>query len=277
MWMFWCSEPWMFNVVARHVDLWDGTAEGHEPTNPFVQLPVNTLWSFTVRSSLKPGEKFMTFHPPREIKAEGRYLVGFSNRSSAFNTGGEVVNPFPLSHTPGQRGTEEVLERFQQRQRERMAASLDDGIDDLTGNSSISKPTQQKSGSSSSNVLAFQMGSKHTSSSTNLSYPFRRAVRQSPSKTTTKVEQMACPYCLKKELPQNAYKFPMVSLRKVGGYEYITHNVTGTEISIGEFEARTGGSALIVTRLSVTFLKSRHLLIRRCPRFFVNPALSNLR
>jgi hypothetical protein len=238
--MFWCSEPWMFSALARHIDLWDGKEEGKEPVSPYMQLPVDTLWSFSVNGRPKAGEKFMTFHQPMEIKAEGKEPVGFYHGGYK---GGEVPRPFPGATNgqtdPAERSYQTFLQRHQERVRK--AASLDDPVDDISPVApTTTKTTETQSGKNSSNVLDFRMGLQRTrNSSTNtLSLPSKSSKPSPQSSNGSGIDSSVV--CSKTELPPSARPFPQVSLRTVAGVEYISHNVTGQEIPLQEFEARTG-------------------------------------
>ena len=240
--VFWCSEPWMFSAVSRHVDLWDGKEEGKDPVSPYFQLPVNQHWSFTVNGFTKPGEKYLTFHQPREVKAEGKKPVGFSRPSVGTDTGGEVKNPF-------QQGCEEAYDRFQRRQQVRAGITihrdaLDDNIDDLNpGESTTSTTSDDASKKTSSNVLDFRPASRRTTnlSKNTLSLPAPSSATSQPSSSANGTAGSS-EYCVKESRIAASQTFPKVSLRNVLGTWYISHNDTSQEISLAEFESRTGGN-----------------------------------
>lgn len=238
--VFWCSEPWMFSAVSRHVELWDGTEEGKEPVSPYFQLPPNMLWSFTVNGYVKPNERYLTFHQPREVKAEGKEPVGFSIGSP--NRGGEVTNPFTQREA-----AEGAYQRFMNR-RAISQQSLDDPIEDNPPVESTSTtPTVGNSKKTSSNVLDFRLGLKRSQSSEKNTLSLRALVsrdsQQSSSESGTNGSQESSKKgstltCLPDDSPEFRRQ---VSLRNVVGTTYITHNGSGAEIPLAEFEARTGG------------------------------------
>lgn len=234
--VFWCSEPWMFSAVARHIELWDGTEEGKEPKSPYFQLPVDQLWSFTVNYSVKPGEHYLKWHQPVEVKAEGRKSVGFSTPSSnTYSRGGEVANPFAEA-------SEKAYERFvTRRQANPNDKNLDDSVDDIAqGGVTTSTATPDKSVKTSSNVLDFRRGLQHGMNSEKkiISLPAMNSTgsqrSNSGSGTAGCVQQSQ-----KESTPESQFK--RASVRVVAGMPHITHQFTSNEISEQEFEARTGG------------------------------------
>lgn len=241
--MFWCSEPWMFSAVARHVELWDGSEEGKEPKSPYFQIPTDTLWSFSVKGHVKPGEKYLTFHQPRELKAEGRKPVGFLPGSSTGSRGGEVSNPFV---GPGSRKEEqedavvdEVYKRYLERQRNK---ALNDPVDDISqGGSTTTSSPETKSEKGSSNVLDFRMGGLRSRNSNkralSLTSSLSRISQQNVSGSGADSSKKSC----STGLNHHSLSFPGVSIRDVIGTQYITHNGYGEEISIQEFQSRTNG------------------------------------
>lgn len=238
--VLWASEPWMFSAVGRTVELWDGKEEGKEPSSPYFQLPPDTLWSFTVASYVKPGERFLTFHQPREVKAEKKAVVSFfppsTDRSGTTKDkdkeGGEVSRPFHF---------QSAYERFQQRQKEKQ--ELNDDVSDLSaGEATTSPPSEGNSQKTSSNVLDFRPESRRhkNSQKSTLSLP-QRITKDSP-RSSNESGTGGFKGCLTTESTlQGQLSFPRVSIRKVAGIEYITNNDTSDEISVQQFEERTGG------------------------------------
>ena len=242
--MFWCSEPWMFSAVNRVVDLWDGkaTAEGEKDTSPYFQLPPDTLWSFSVAAYPKPGEKYLTFHQPHAMKAEGKKPMGFT-RDSSVSKGGEVTNPF----FHGQGVTREAADAAYQRLLARQK-NLDDSLEGI-GHVAQEEPgtsitTQRRSENPSSNVLDFRRGPTHgrSSSQKTLSLPPKSSElsQRNSSEKSTDSSKESCEKTGSSSILRSQ-EFPQVSLRDVAGTQYITHNLTSSEIPIQEFEARTGG------------------------------------
>jgi hypothetical protein len=230
--VFWASEPWMFGAVSRHVELWDGKEEGKDPVSPYFQLPTNTCWSFTVNGVVKANERYLTFHQPREVKAEGKKHVGFWRPSSG--NGGEVTNPFSPEGA-----AEAAYRRFHGRNKDSL--TLDDKVDDIPlGVSTSTNGSLTKSETGSSNVLDFRLGGKHGSNSKKktLSLPGLPSndSQQNNKGSGLDGSQKSC----SKMSNQTSQPFPHVSVRDVIGTDYITHNGSGCEIPLHEFEARTG-------------------------------------
>jgi hypothetical protein len=231
----------MFTAFARNVELWDGKEEGKDPVNPYVALPVDTLWSFTVDDRPKAGEKFLTFHQPRAIKAEGKKLMGFTRTTHGTNlgsTGGSVTSPFTMGRAP--ESTEEILGRAAVRWREKQ--TLNDDLSDLSkGESTTSNTSVKESKKTSSNVLDFRRGLTHGTSSSKktLSLPSSnsRDSQQNNNGSGTSISGV----CSSTDVIPKAFLFPLVSVRDVANYEYIAHKVTSQEITEVEFSNRTGG------------------------------------
>lgn len=232
--MFWASETWMFGAVDRNVELWDGRDEGKEPMNPYTELPPNQLWSFTINAHPKQGEKHIHFHQPVEVVAEDRKPVGFSSTYSAGNRGGSVTNPFVGA-------AEAAYERFQRRQQENK--DLNDDVSDLGSQAGSGSTTtaSDKSKKTSSNVLDFRLGSKHSTNSERktLSLPQKSSPdsQQKPSGDGSGGSNVSCV----KESRGGTLSFPRVSVREVAGMQYITHNDTSREITVNQFDSQTGG------------------------------------
>ena len=237
--MIWSSEPWMFSAAARVVDLWDGKEEGKDDASPYFQLPPNTLWSFSINGAPKQGERHITFHQPRELKAEERKPVGFSNRSSVLNNGGQVANPF-------HHGCENAYERFSQRQQDKLKL-LDDHINDVgtksQEESSTTSNTPSKSKNTSSNVLDFRRGPTPSTSSAKktLSLTSKYSKPSQPKDNEGQTDSSKGQSEKTNGVEWERFYFPRVSVREVAGVPYISHKDTSTEISLPEFESRTGG------------------------------------
>lgn len=247
--MIWASEPWMFNTVARHEDLWDGKSlkEGEADSPPYFQLPPDTLWSFSVASSVKPGEKYLTFHQPRALKAEGKKPVGFTGGSPKpphYPHGGKVTDPF----TAGKDAVKTTYEKLLERVNTKKAKELDDGLEGIgdtsPAESTITTPSVDKSKKISSNVLDFRQALKRGTSfgKSTLSLHQKTLPGSLPSSSEGGTGSSA-KSCETEEALLRC-KFPQVSLRDISGVTYITHNTSGSEITQEEFESRTGGKCI---------------------------------
>lgn len=236
--MIWASEPWMFSAVSRHVELWDGSEEGSEnKKSPYFQLPPDTWWSFTVNDFPKAGEKHLTFRQPREVKAEGKKPLGFLTnrwREDGGGNGGEVANPFSAR-------SEDAIVRFHQRQAEKFQKEkLNDPVDDVAAEeSTTTKDTSKKVKTNSSNVLDFRRGLMNSTNSRE-SIPSQR-LTSSPL-SLPKPKEPSTSFCEDYTSTARAshHSLPRVTVRDILGTEYIADKVTGSEMTAGEFEARTG-------------------------------------
>ena len=144
--MFWASEPWMFGAVSREIELW----EGGENKKPYIQLPINTLWSFKINPEAKGDESVVTMRPAKLIapapekkswqsttwKGNGQHGTGFVRRWEEKEDGSVVrVTTGPSTeNTPTSKGGE-VADPFKEQKPQLPVLLLDDSLDDLTGTS----------------------------------------------------------------------------------------------------------------------------------------------
>jgi Glutamine amidotransferase domain len=109
--MFWASEIWMFAVVERKIDLWNGVKD--DGVGKYVQIKPHQLWSFTINPKAEKDASVLTMKPAQTLepeKEEVRYTGNYGVQSGKVWTrqddggwrptvtpplsGGEVVNPF---------------------------------------------------------------------------------------------------------------------------------------------------------------------------------------
>lgn len=260
--MIWCSEPWMFNVIARKVDLWDGKDKEGNQSAPYTQLPVDTLWSFTVESVAVAGKPAVKLHQPVVVKAEGKKPGNFHRGHMGFgkattttkvidDKGGEVTNPFGMVKAGTEQKDEEVakiLDRFDKRHgpvasnvlslesRRLLKQELNDPVNDVSplGGSTTTTTSAKSQGKASSKISDFRPDSMRGKNSSKpiLSLPPKS------SKVSLQRNNVRPFYCSgKSSYPE----VKLVDFRSVLGTEYITDVPSGTEIPLAEFEIRTGG------------------------------------
>lgn len=82
--MFFASELWMFGVISRKLDLWDGGKE----KKVYYQLPENHLWSFRIKPDAKKDDPVITMLPQKEILVEKKYLPVTGNYAAHGGSGG---------------------------------------------------------------------------------------------------------------------------------------------------------------------------------------------
>lgn len=239
--LYWASEPWFFGAASRQDELWDGKPDGEEePKSPYWQLPINQLWSFSVNPRVPKGTNVFQLHPVKEVKAEGKkrqnfqYHPSYQGRTSTPSSaeGGEVANPF-------REAAKKVLD------------SLNDPVDDIGKKelpglpqnkavthcqvvSTTTPTTPTKSENPSSNVLDLRPASMRGKSSS-------RKILSLPSKFS-KVFQLKTNEEPSKDFEKSTPKTgSLVSLRKVGGIQYISCKKTNAEWTEQGFENQTGG------------------------------------
>lgn len=219
--MFWASEPWMFSVVSRKIDLWDGGSKN----TVFMSVPVNTLFSFHIKSDktivlkkeLKIEVKKTTYanyayaKPDRENE-KGWRQTGPNTYERIVNKGGSVANPFPK---PGEGKTEVLLLD------DPLPESLESTKDDSTS-SNISKIGFMQHSATTSD-----RGTQTTSSQTvkrKILSPVLKSLQLSLSRD--KGESSESTAGSTKRCTQKTG----TSLRTLAGMTYITDNATGLEV-----------------------------------------------
>lgn len=231
--LFWASEKWMFGAIDRKEKLWDGGKR----KQPFIELPINTLWSFSINTKAKGKEPVITMKGSKPIEPFTPVYTGYRGFKNNNNNnpqkedtakswerkkggnwqkkGGEVKDPFTLGPPNTEKGQE--------------PSNSSTGKDDST------QTSQQNSG--------METGKKNgmTSKSNIISLPQKGLAGFQP-----KISDVSS-VLLKKQQENtilsilNQHKGNHVSFRVVAGESYITDNFTGKEISATAFEDKTQG------------------------------------
>lgn len=71
--MFWASEIWMLEVAERRVKMWKGPKGDYK--GKYIELPVDTLWSFNLVPHAKKGEATVTMNPQKTIERKKPSVV----------------------------------------------------------------------------------------------------------------------------------------------------------------------------------------------------------
>lgn len=260
--MVWCSEPWMFHAIGRKVELWNGVEKEGERQSPYIPLPADTLWSFNIESTHYTAKPAVVLRQKMDVKAEGKKPAKFTQRMGfgkatvttrvIDDKGGEVANPFSTEKDKKVQLSpliEGILERFEKRHghvasnvlslesRRRLKEALDDPLDDVSSpleestTTPISAKSQEKASPKISDFRPESMRGKSSSKKT-LSLP-RNSSKDSPQRNREKSFDCSG----KSSCPEPK----LVDTREVLGTQYITDVPSGAEITIGEFESRTGG------------------------------------
>lgn len=88
--LFWASEIWMFGAAERKIDLWKGPKDDYN--GKYIQLPVDTLWSFKLEPNAKKDSPTVTMKPAKKIERK-KPTVNVS-RGPAWNQGGNGSSGF---------------------------------------------------------------------------------------------------------------------------------------------------------------------------------------
>jgi hypothetical protein len=243
--MLWASETWMFGAVEREIELWKGSKD----TPKFVEIPVNTLWSFTVNALATKAEPTILMHPPVLIEPElvltqpykqPSYYDSWHNLKT--KKGGEVVNPFleKVRKAHPNWGSLSItkrlglIQKFQDLTKEKLTPSPLKGVEFLQTSltTTASKTASKLPQSSSKNTLSLPSTNSKSCPMANNVLLFENS------------KKLQTPY-LKIKLKNEG-----VSVRKVAGMTYITDNKTGQERSFVQFIKDTDGECVFCkTRL----------------------------
>lgn len=253
--MFWASEPGMFWVVSRSLELWDGGEE----KKIFLELPVNSLYSFAINPKAKGDEKIMTLKQVRVIEPEKKSYIPMAGNyhGSAANDawkarsrdwketspgvyervntrGGSVANPFLAAR--------EKIEAMRLARRE-ATSDLNDPLPEI--GSAVEKENSQLSNvnflrdsasvtdcttglknlkNSQGNILSLPGKSSTPSQRNNKGVPSNDTGSSSTALLTSPIQLLSG-----------------VSFRTVAGIPYITDNRTKSEWTEAAFLENTGG------------------------------------
>lgn len=250
--MFWASEPWMFGAVSRKIKLWEGVdIKDSDSKQIFMQLPINTLWSFSINRDAKAEEPVFILKKQQVIepfKEEVRRYTGNYGQSGTWKNGGWVENDKGLLVRKDEGGS--VPRPFDKKEDElddQLPTSLLPVPQDSTGKA------EELTNTELSNVHYLNTSAKPSASSTDAT----KQTNSSPktdllqgqntknSQANSKNDCSAVSRDLKgnsSEVEQFKYlnSWPMVSLRRIaGGLIYITDKLTGNEYGEAEFEDNT--------------------------------------
>lgn len=258
--IIWASETWFFNAMHRKEELWDGIEEGQTPRSPYFELPVNQLWSFVIDDKAKKGEKVMTLHPIREIKAEKPKVfyrghpsypaaTGGTTRPSIVS-GGQVQDPFKggLDDDISDVGTDKTKEEPLP-----LTNALPQSSEDTqtqVGSTTTTKPAAP-SENLSSNVSDFRPESMRGTSSSRKILSLRQRLLQGSQQNSNAgpLERSRKSYLTTSEINGKECEStkgdettgPLVSFRKILGTTYISDLKTNHEWTEQGFENNTKG------------------------------------
>lgn len=241
--MFWASEIWMFGAISRKIKLWDGG----KADSPYVELPVDTMWSFNIDPKAKKDEKPLTMKTPHKIEAKKPVVRGYQgnrNTSRGGNSwrngddwyeangvwtrkglagpnadkGGEVTNPFPKD-------------------------GLNDDVSDIGR-----EPEQSNTQIGNVSFIHNSPKQSDTGADTKLSKKSTRSILSLPERTSGTCQQGNNGGRLNasgKRQDNTILNLPKplnpVSLRTVAGMDYITDEKSKKEFGVLQFEENTGG------------------------------------
>lgn len=273
--MFWASEIWMFGVISRKVKLWDGG----EDKKKYIELPINTLWSFRVNPKATGKEKIITLRTPKVIVPferptyQGGMRIGFHGGSWYGNNRNHVqrwreespghhVREEAKSETEKKDGAEDkakggsVVRPFPQVDHDKKV--LNDSLEGIFGfreeetNTPMSNVAFLNTSAKRSGTSQEQTNTKQSSRKT-LSLPgtSSKSSRQKGSDVLSGLPggsslTTSSSTSQKKSNPNsfrqsNRVLCKGVSFREVVGVSYITDNRTKEEYSFEEFYLNTGG------------------------------------
>jgi hypothetical protein len=262
--MFWASEDWMFSVISRKVELWEG--ENNRGKNKYIQLPENTLWQFKVDWSANVAEKqkHLTMRPSRKIEPikeeevrrytgnygmQGGYTgngqgktIGHGKEKSPYGDGWERVNGVwqPKDKVKGG----EVANPFSLLDDE-LPEALQGGPKDTTGSQEELKSSQL--GNVHFMNISLRKKGLETEQKQSQKSGRKTDFSQRPILSIPQSNNNVKPFEKLKRLlgvtASNSSVIPIsrdpVSLRTVAGINYITNGKTGVEYTENEFEENT--------------------------------------
>lgn len=269
--MFWASEVWMFSVIARKVKLWDGGEEKQK----YVELPINTLWSFRINPKATGKEKLMRLRAPRKIDPFVRPTYSYNQNGMGFHgfnhNRNNQVNHWreqsPGVHVRDKENEPQTKETAGQTTKESQGGSvvrpfasagpseevkkkvLDDTINDLFGLADEAKTTpisnvSYLNTSARSSVSGQDSPSSKRSARNVLSLPDKNSKATPQSGSGAGSDLLGASSEKTKSSNQSTNPRSLckgVSFRKVAGIDYITDNRTKDEFTFEDFYMNTGG------------------------------------
>lgn len=239
--MFWASEKWMFGVISRKVELWDGG----ETKQPFVELPINTLWSFNVKEG---KDKKLTIKPTKKIEPKKQtFTNNYNHAGYGYNynsdwkqrtngswtrvstkKGGEVTDPFQKKEELNDKMPENLKEPQKKGNIEKENVQSPSKIGNVAFLNTSTKSIQESKPSNSSS----------NSKRNTLSLPSKNSKTQQSDNSeeqTSDVEKQD--NVTRLLLPSRK----LVDYRVVAGMEFITDMKTQREFDVVTFEKNTKG------------------------------------
>lgn len=250
--MFWASEPWMFGAVSRKIKLWEG-ADVKGTKKIFLELPINTLWSFKINRDAKGEEpvfilkKQLVIEPVKEEvrRYTGNYGVNYGSSSKTWRNGEWVENDKGVL-VRNQGGSVPRPFDKQVELEDPLPPQLLPKPQDSTGKAGESTTTEL-SNVHYLNTSAKPTGSSQESKESTHSTKSADSSQDKSSKNSQASSKKSCSGVsrdLKESSSKDQFQYlnvwPMVSLRRIaGGLLYITDKLTGNEYSEAQFEDNT--------------------------------------
>ena len=252
--LYWASETWMFGAIERPgetrygIDLW----EGDESKGKYIELPVDTLWSFEILTENRNNmnKPLFKMRPPRIIKGKPPVVRSHSGNVGRDYYGNQRSNGGTSSGSSGaSSGNADAFSWKRDPKTGAFHKNRDGGgevVNPFSGIPETELPlipdfTQGDSTSSTSSAKESTTSSKNSSDqskqSTNLQNSEQSTKSQRPTlsvvgaKTNKRKDS--------NDSTNSTIGFG-VSHRTVAGIPYITNNKNSVEYSIEEFDKNTG-------------------------------------
>lgn len=270
--LYWASEIWMFSVVERKTDLWNGVNKDGE--GKYIELPEDTLWSFSINANAKKDERVITMKAVKQIegrKEEPKNYQSYYSQSRGSNNSGNGGGGKPSSASSGDSSNTKkgnVIEITSNGNSQSKGGEVKspfvltpemEELNDKLPAYLLPPPADQRlpglGGADAKTHTVSTVGRSITPSNTGAdqSTPSKHGV--SSSKKTTSEDQKSSnsnQRTNRKKLsavsstqPEKAWPSTStrrgkgIDLRTVAGQLYITDNVTGTEYSEEQFDKNT--------------------------------------
>ena len=259
--MVWASEPGMFWAMARREELWNGQQADGSRVSPYIELPENTLWKFTINDRATKDEKVMHLHQVKEVVATGNFTTPYHYQRNT-QTGGGAHNS-NVTRTPFE------WERQQQLKAQQLAQTGGKVANPFTANQLVDKvddiglpkvllpsPPATFNNPDASQITTFGTDSTKTPSSNVLDMRPESMLTKKPSRgilslasTNSKSSQQEANASASSKssgsTPSCAASSPLplpkqVSLRTISGINYIADKATSKEYSETGFDVITG-------------------------------------
>jgi hypothetical protein len=246
--MFWASEPWMFNVVDRKLDLWDGG----EDKKRFVELPPDTLWSFSINLKPAEGEAVLTMKAPRKIEKkqeESSWARGPWRRGgSGGREWNRMLPNYYGDYDDYDDDVEDLYPELKDKEKDKGGSVLNPFLKEVEKDPPDgTELSQEELQNSKLHSLPFLSSSplngrthKQSSSKSKRSTLSLKQKNSKDSQPKTSEEQSGDIVKLRFDL-QKKLNEPRVSFRNPAGMLFVTDVKTGREFSVRDFFKNTGG------------------------------------